>query len=1276
MPTEKRLFLNGMDKDSDERAIEQGWYRNALDFRITDYNNGQAVNAVSIKGNTLMSYTLNNGLNKVIGGYDDKTNQCAYVFIWNSQNNDLVLKYNYITRAMSKIIGGNLGFEQDMVITGADVVQNRFLMWVDNATEPKVVDLNRLSDYPTITTSNSYYIELIKPYTIEPILAAYNSNKTYNQNNLNNLQYKFRTRIIYKGGFKSVPSTISNCPIPVNTYKEYVETNTPVTDDNEIVLRVPKPTSEAVYVEVLAQSGSDDASMGTWKIIETIDVASPNVNDYDSSGNYYEVVFRNDGIYNAIDDTEAVQLYSRIPLAARAMAQIEENRLLFANTLEGYDQVANPQITLTPVYESYPSATTAGISVASPFTLTSTWAFATGTAGVPTNNAANIPIIANGYRNNNFGFSFVSGNSVGSPPAPTFREIGITGTSKAGDLISLSLTVTVQKLSGGTNSQTFTVEYLVSQDGTSNADIAQGLATAINSADTRVTGYGLIAFTGTGAYSNIVYVLRGLSYDSQYVLEWTGTSTVSNISNSISQPSHKKGATHQYGIQYVYNGGRLSPVLTEPSAVSYVTMDNEVGVGAARGRVTMQLSINHTPPTGAIGYYPVHKQQRKVQDFLYWRGKIGIDANGTYINLNEIKKFNSPISGNTFATSTSVDWSFTQNDRIVIIRDANAGENINGVYDFRIKHYDVTTNNVYIDADITTILNESGNPITDPDDIIFKLYRPEKEVEVETWNEIGHYYEISGGYHTGNNQNQTSSQPAIIDINDYGDVYFKQRVFPASTSPLTANITFFVESKNISDFYFSSATSAGRANVENKNFEQTRYETRVRYTERFIPSDSTDTSVNGMSLIFGGSLEDYTREYGSIQYMLSKTRRALIFFERKKGFIPIGEEVAGDSLTFRSDRVLNNIQYYSGDYGIGQNPEAVAVFGNSVYSVDPYRGTVNRLAENGDTPISQYKMRGEFNNKLSSAIKKGLTPEIWGVYNKNFDEYILSIKEKVVCLPSGSGGNGYGDFYISDVNANAILISNPLSTFYLTVSIQQAQEYAVGDYLELQYTNGGVSNSVTVQVSSNDNYNSLFNVLQVTTLYIGSPVSDFNATSLDRLQKYNYNVYTFNEERNAWTHKHQWKADALIEAGLSYVAGKDGATYQQDDNDLRCNYFGTQYYPSIDVVFNEMPSDRKLLKNIQLEANTTLISNSGITTSGGQQSSIAEADFSQYEEIYFAPFLKDENTPNMGSLSPLIEGDDLKGLWSKLSLTKQSTDEIKIFSLGVNYVPLNLSNDE
>ena len=100
------------------------------------------------------------------------------------------------------------------------------------------------------------------------------------------------------------------------------------------------------------------------------------------------------------------------------------------------------------------------------------------------------------------------------------------------------------------------------------------------------------------------------------------------------------------------------------------------------------------------------------------------------------------------------------------------------------------------------------------------------------------------------------------------------------------------------------------------------------------------------------------------------------------------------------------------------------------------------------------------------------------------------------------------------------------------------------------------------------------------------------------------------------------------------------------------------------MVSNAEPSARKLfLSLIQAASQAWLLKEA--TNQLGQKTSLIAADFEDIEGDFYAEILKDENTL---VANPILEGDDMRSHELTLKLKNSSTNEAKIFSVGVNYI--------
>jgi len=87
---------------------------------------------------------------------------------------------------------------------------------------------------------------------------------------------------------------------------------------------------------------------------------------------------------------------------------------------------------------------------------------------------------------------------------------------------------------------------------------------------------------------------------------------------------------------------------------------------------------------------------------------------------------------------------------------------------------------------------------------------------------------------------------------------------------------------------------------------------------------------------------------------------------------------------------------------------------------------------------------------------------------------------------------------------------------------------------------------------------------------------------------------------------------------------KDGVLWKHNSNVLNNNFYGTQYKPSIDVVFNEQQNDQKIFNNIEQESNVKWATPE-ITNQNGQISRLIDDDIEFIENVYCADILGDYN---------------------------------------------------
>ena len=140
--------------------------------------------------------------------------------------------------------------------------------------------------------------------------------------------------------------------------------------------------------------------------------------------------------------------------------------------------------------------------------------------------------------------------------------------------------------------------------------------------------------------------------------------------------------------------------------------------------------------------------------------------------------------------------------------------------------------------------------------------------------------------------------------------------------------------------------------------------------------------------------KDLNPAFTSIQKLFARDTNLITLCEDKCLQILANKDALfnadGNTNITSNKAVLGQAMPYAGEYGISQNPESFAAYGNRAYFTDKNRGVVLRLAGGlgggqGLTEISAANMRDFFNDNLHSATK------LIGTYDDDKDVYYLTL---------------------------------------------------------------------------------------------------------------------------------------------------------------------------------------------------------------------------------------------------------------------------------------------
>jgi hypothetical protein len=222
---------------------------------------------------------------------------------------------------------------------------------------------------------------------------------------------------------------------------------------------------------------------------------------------------------------------------------------------------------------------------------------------------------------------------------------------------------------------------------------------------------------------------------------------------------------------------------------------------------------------------------------------------------------------------------------------------------------------------------------------------------------------------------------------------------------LLKNYTIPIIEKSFNDTYNLVTNSNGRVSVVDENAKQTYFPTLIRFGGAY----QVNTNINQINNFKFENFDEYDRSFGDVIRLHVRDRYLKVYQKFKVGNVPILTQIVKDSannpLQANTDVLINKIQYYAGDYGIGDAATSLAWNNFADYFVDNYRGVVCRLSQDGITPISITNyMNAFFVAKLSAyrqelnngVVETGVymgNPCIYGVFDAYTNKYIIALEE-------------------------------------------------------------------------------------------------------------------------------------------------------------------------------------------------------------------------------------------------------------------------------------------
>ena len=989
MRIERKNFSGFMNLDDPNEVIPMTHHREANNV-IFKGNPGN-MRLESIPGNTSVANAdLKTGTNVCIGSYYDELKQRLFYFVYNSNGFDAIYVYAKNTGTISTLLMSKIDslsteplfdFSPDYPIASVNILYRTdedgdILHWTDRNNRPMKLNIKEATDVNKTYNGNwkKKYLTVARSMPLISPVCKYESDATTYINNLRSKLYQFKYRWVYRDFTKSAWSPWSRLFAPADV--DVLATEVDPTKNNRISITYNSGDTEVVKIEIASRQ-SIDTTFSDPFLIETIDKATESVPD----NNSIDYKFYNTEAYPYLDVSESNQLFDYIPLKANTQELLNGNVLIYGGITEG----RTPGVSISATQSTSLIANTIS---GTPFTASTlnTYTF----VYYPTYNVTGgfFTYYFNGSPVNGDVYKFIA--ILRHPTLPT---------------VNVELTINVGPSDTTLSALETKIYNAISADGTFST-------------------YGLMSYVTTIAGAGGQYGIKvgGNAMVESWVI--AGSLTVTSYAGGglppdptgVNTACYKHKSRYSFGICYFDEYGVTNGVMTSdnlkvltPEIVASNLYTNPLTIPE------IQFTVTNQAPSWAKYFSFVRTTNLTCSDFRsIMTTSTAVDTTNKYAYL-DITDFQTNTSGYPA-------YSFSSGDRVRIV-----GRNNNA---------DLLTDTVSNDYPILSLLlsaeiKSMTTPATVPADKIWikipydsatmssfnfgttndyyiEAYTPTLSAseENQVFYEFGETYPVIidgvNRYHTGSYQNQTASQGAIFKF-FRGDTYNRKRG------------DYWILDRSMSDKYGSKVDGNGRPFVQDPYAKQTYFPTLVRYSLEY----QAGTSINQTNRFYAANFDEYDREKGDIQRLKTRGRQLRVFQNRACGVVPILQSLIqtadGNGVLSQNAEIINRIQYYLGEYGIGTQFCSLASSGQADYFSDPVRGCQVRLSGDGITPISElYKGHFYFNpllvkyNKERNNITGQGKAKIIAFYDQFNEEFVTCMQESSGTAPDKTVAKTFG----------------------------------------------------------------------------------------------------------------------------------------------------------------------------------------------------------------------------------------------------------------------------
>ncbi len=1089
----KTNFLKGrMNKGVDERILPLGEYRDALNVRLGSTEGSTFGALENTKGDNKITTLEHNGTslstNAVcIGAYEDGTQETLYWFVHDpTRGVDMVVSYNTNIQALNYhlISTSVLNFNPKFLVTGVDLIDN-FLFFTDDLNPPRVIDVNK--QYSTSFTEAD--ISVLKPAPINsPSISLKNIALGENFIDIRFLCFAYRYR--YEDNQYSALSQFSDaafCPSPYFINAETYSNDGMLNVFNAVDISFNVGGSEVVGIDLCFKQINGN-------ILNVIQKFNKEEEGWVNNSNQ-TIEFSNSKIFTTLPTSELLRLFDNVPLKAKAQTEMS-NRIFYGNYLEGYNIA---KTTGEPILINY---TTEAVSESIGTTAVYAGALAGVTSYVQTPNTPGASTSLFSMVVLDFSNVTLEAGDIITIDLTFFRGTVLVNTPpgfSGEDINEFSASVTIILDQNYANADALAQStFFQNAIGTSSnvqnpvansrfgTTLSDNFATNCNvPVDISVVPplpprvwekYGYYIQTAPTGSNNQGFFIRSSSNssiisDNQITLQtpammYNETTSnnkasflfkmsiganaprVSYIKNNFSRSLHSN-KDYEIGLVYMDSLGRNTTVLASENNTVFFP------ISTSNERNKIKTTINNIPPPWAARYkFAIRDSSNLYETIFVKQAEIFTDTTlGTWFLLEGQNQTKASVgdllivkvdSFGAMNNLTKVEILDIQVQPSGFITDAEAG-----LY-------------MKLDDESFAITGGALNPSDPKNFLVFETIPVEGDSEV--YYEGSKSFAITGGFHQGNVQNQTGSQPAISNLEFFNCYTFGNGV----------------ESYKIEDSLTGNALKSGnRTNaIDPEGYRQKRNESAITYSGVYNPTSNVN-KLNEFNLALA-NFKDLERDFGSIQKLHSRGTDVLVIQEDKISYVLASKNIlhspGGGGVISSIPEVIGNQIARIEEYGISLNPESFTAYGFDRYFTDAKRGAVLKLTGSGPSEklevISNYGMRSWFRDRFIESFDG----QKLGGYDPYMNEYVLSIKDNEVdmpetIIPCGAQINA-NDAVVREFTVELGNVGGFENVFVLTYTIgliQSTIEFEV-IYNGVAYTSGNVSSNGTLSVPKTTKY--------------------------------------------------------------------------------------------------------------------------------------------------------------------------------------------------------------